>query len=282
MFYLDLKKSDDVVTIEFYEHDHGLGLKWAKALRDHIDEGWPIAQKHRIYNLNDQWTEAKIVNAISHCIEVINSYDPVIDYQIEGDSITQDDSNHLHHYFEILRGENEDPNEFYTNAPQAIKKYIEEYNVLIHRWEDLGSPGRIVVHFKERPVYPLDLEDYKHWTLNYEPGDIRLNYCHKGKPIWDVFKDGDDIVGEDNIRPQFKYSPDFSIGFNKGPGYIPAFKEWWVENQIKLGYTYKDPRAAIGQAVIGKFVGDPDDVKKYIYGATELLRVRHNGKSGKS
>lgn len=282
MFYIDLQKGDQEVTIQFCELDHPLGQRWAAALTKHLDNGWNIAQPHRIYNLNDQWSEANIVNAISHCIEVINTYKNVIDYQIQGDTITQDDSNHLHHYFEILRGENEDPNEFYINAPSSIKKYIEEYNVLIHRWEDLGKKGRIVAHFKERPVYDLEPEDYNHWTLDYQPGDIRLNYCHKGKTIFDVFKDQDDVVGEDNIRPQFKYSADFKFGFAAGPGWIKEFTEWWSSNHKQLGYEYDDPRAAIGDAVVGKIVGDPAEVEQYIYGSTKILRVRHDGKSGRS
>ena len=282
MFYLDLQKGNEEVTVEFYECDHSLGHKWADALRNHIDTKLPVSQPNRIYNLNDQWTEPNIVNAICHCIEVINTYKPVIDYQITGDSITQEDSNKLHHYFEILRGENESPNEFYINAPSLIKKYIEEYNVLIHRWEDLGLPGRIVVHFRDRPVFDLADEDYQHWTLDYQPGDIKLNYCHKGKTIFDVFKDQDDIVGEDNIRPQFKYSPDFNLGFIKGPGEIKQFNDWWIDNQEKLGYSFRDPKAAIGHAVVGKCVDDPEKVKQYIYGSTRILRVRHNGKSGRS
>lgn len=277
MFYLDLQKDNDIVTIEFQEVETALGKKWATALRNHIDTGAPVAQPYRIYNLNDEWSREIIVEKINECIDKINEYQNVIDYRI-ADTMTQEVSNRLHHYFEILRGENEDPNEFYINAPKDIKHYIEEYNVLIHRWEDYGSPGRIVVHMKDRPTFPLAEEDFKEWNLDYQPGDVRLNYCHKGKPLWDVFKDGDDVVGDDNIRPQFKYSADFSIGFNTGPGIKQNYLDWWDKQGPKLnalGFYKDDPKCAVGQAVVGKIIGDPTEVKQHILGSTKILGVRY-------
>jgi hypothetical protein len=279
VFYLDLKKGNYVATIKFKELDHSLSKKWAKVLKKHIDAGYPIAQPNRIYNLNNEWDELKIINQINQCIQTINNYKQFIDFKILSQQLSQTDSNILHHYFELMRGENDSPNEFYRDAPREIKKVIEEYNVLIHRWEDLGSYGRIVVHFKERPMFELDDEDYQHWTLNYEPGDIRLNYCHKGKTIWDCFKDGDDIVGDDNIRPQHRYSPDFNIIFGRGPGKTQAFVDWWERMSPKLnqlGFYQDDPKCAIGHAVIGKIQGDPDAVKKNILGATEILGIRYD------
>lgn len=278
MFYLDLRKHDDVVTIKFKEADHSLGKKWAVALRKHIDGNYPVAQPERIYNLNNEWSRSSIVVKLNECIDIINNYRPVIDFRLSG-SMTQQDSNKLHNYFEILRGENESPNEFYTNSPSHIKRCIEEYNVLIHRWEDYGSPGRIVVHLKDRPVYLLDEDDFRFWTLDYSPGDVRLNYCHKGKPLWDVFKDGDDIVGDDNIRPQFKYSPDFNITFGKGPGVTQRYLDWWKAMGSKLnniGLYKDDPKCAVGHAVIGKVIGDPYEVKEYVSGSTSILGVRYD------
>lgn len=279
MFYLDLNKNNEIVTVSFKEAEHSLGQKWARALRSHIDAGYPVAQPERIYNLNNIWTREVIIEKINNCIDTINNYTPVIDFKLTDSTMTQQDSNRLHHYFEILRGENEAPNDFYLNAPDTIRYCIEEYNVLIHRWEDYGSPGRIVVHMKDRPVYLLDDSDFQHWTLNFNPGDVRLNYCHKGKPLWDVFKDGDTVVGDDNIRPQFKYSPDFNITFAKGPGITKKYLDWWELNRSKLnaiGLYEEDARCAVGHAIIGKIIGDPIAVKDYILGATHIIGVRYD------
>jgi hypothetical protein len=278
MFYLDLEKDNNIVTIQFKECNHSLGQKWAAALRDHLDAGTYVAEPHRIYNLNQEWSEARIVTSLNECIDIVNNYKLVIDYRIEG-TMTQQVSNRLHHYFEVLRGENESPNQFYVDAPRDVKNAIQEYNILIHRWEDLGASGRIVVQLKDRPIFPLEDDDYLHWNLNFQPGDIRLNYCHKGKPIWDVFKDGDDVVGDDNIRPQFCYSADFSVGFNKGPGDVPQYHAWWEKMSPKLnqlGFYKNDPKCAVGLAVVGKIIGDPTEIKKEIYGTTKILGVRYD------
>lgn len=279
MFYLDLKKKDSVVTIGFKELDHVLARKWAEVLRTHIDNGHAIGQPNRIYNLNDQWTERAIIEKINECIDGINNYKEFIDYRVLGSRMTQQDSNKLHHYFELMRGENDKPNQFYEDSPPEIKAYIEEYNILIHRWEDLGSQGRIVVHLKDREMYELSDEDYQHWTLDYDPGDVRLNYCHKGKTIWDVFKDGDVHVGDDNIRPQHRFSPDFNITFGKGPGKSQKYLDWWkrmAPRLNELGFYQDDPKCAVGHAIIGKIVGDPDEVKRSILGSTEILGVRYD------
>lgn len=278
MFYLDLQKGNEVVTVKIAPYEHDLAQKWAAALRLEIDKGISFPQPDRVYNLNNQWTEASILEAINKQIDIINQYKPVIDFKAPAGTMSQDDSNKLHHYFEIIRGENEDPNQFYADAPKNVKFAIEEFNVLIHRWEDLGLPGRIVVHVKDRPVYPLAEEDFKHWTLDYHPGQVRLNYCHKGKPIWDVFKDQDEHVGAENIRPQFKYSADFSLSFSGGPGMRWNYVRWWHKNKEfleSLGYKYGDPKNAVGQAPVGQVVDDWRDVYHMIKGCTKILDVRY-------
>lgn len=279
MFYLDLEKDDgSVVSIAFQENDTSLGKKWANELKSIIDNGNPVAQPHRIYNLNNMWSEESIIKSINDCIEKINAYKPTIDYYIDTNTMTQEQSNKLHHYFEILRGENDDPNQFYIDAPSDIKLVIEEYNVLIHRWEDLGAPGRVVVHFKDRPMYAMEQEDFDAFTMSWKPGEVRLNYCHKGKPLYDVYKDKDDHIGEDNITPQSRYSADFNINFNSGPGLNADFIKWWDTHEEKLnslGFYLNDKRIALGWAVIGKVVGDPAEIKQEIMGSIKILGVRH-------
>ena len=150
MFHLDLLKNNETVTINFQENETQLGQKWAKALRDEIDKGITIPQPNRIYNLNDEWSESKVCDAINECIDIINAYDKIIDFRLNK-SMTQDDSNKLHHFFEIMRGENDEPNEYYLRSPKHVREAIEEYNVLIHRWEDLWINDhklQILNHYK--------------------------------------------------------------------------------------------------------------------------------------
>lgn len=280
MFYLDLEKYDGTITtISFKENETSLGKKWAALLKSELDNGCTVAQPERLYNLNNEWSEQRVIDEINTCIDKINDYSFFIDYRIQRTTMTQEDSNALHHYFELMRGENDDPNEYYKNAPREIRDVIEEYNVLIHRWEDLGTPGRIVVHFKDRPMFPMSDEDYDCWTLDYQPGDVRINYCHKGKHLYDVYKDNDQSIGDDNITPQSRYSPDFSIRFGAGPGLNAKILNWLNTNEEKLnslGFFLDDKKIALGQGVIGKVVGDPIDVKNQINGSIRILGVRYD------
>jgi len=279
MFYLDLEKDDGtVVSIKFQENNTSLGKKWATKLKKIIDNKNPVGQPHRIYNLNNQWNEASVIKSINNCIEKINAYKPTIDYYIDTDTMSQNQSNKLHHYFEILRGENDDPNQFYDDAPKDIKLIIDEYNVLIHRWEDLGALGRVVVHFKNRPMYKMEDEDFDAFTMRWKPGDVRLNYCHKGKPLYDVYKDADEDISGDNITPQSRYSADFNINFDHGPGLNVNFMNWWIEHEQKLnslGFN-GDKRMALGWAVIGRIIGDPGQVKQQIIGSTTIIGARYD------
>jgi len=279
IFYLDLEKEDgSTTTISIERAASNLAKKWSEALVNEINKGIHIPQPHRIYNLNNVWSDKMIISEINKCIDTVNNYKPVINDYLYNETMTQEDSNRLHHYFEMLRGENEAPNQFYLDAPKDVREVIEEFNILIHRWEDLNSPGRIVVHIYNREVYPLADEDFNEWNLDYQPGDVRLNYCHKGKPLWDVYKDGDEHVGDENIRPQFKYSADFSIGFNTGPGITQNYLDWWnrMGNKLNsLGLYQDDPKCAVGQAKVGKIIGDPTEVKKQIQGSVKLLTVRY-------
>lgn len=281
LFHLDLIKDNDIVTLDIEPLDTSLGRKWAQALAHEIDKGAVIPQTDRIYNLNEDWTERRVVEEINKRIDIINAYDNFIDYRV-GLPMTQNDSNRLHHYFEIMRGENDEPNEYYKSSPAHIKEAIEDFNVLIHRWEDLGAPGRIVVHIKDRPMYDLELEDFDAWTLEYQPGDVCINYCHKGKPLFDIFKDNDEVIGIDNIRPQSRYSADFNVGFNYGMARSPHLMEVfdnWLHRQDNLltsiGYPPGDPRRAIGKGRVGKVCGSAFLAKAKIWGAREILGVRY-------
>jgi len=280
MFYLDLEKKDgSICTVSFKENQSSLGQKWAAALREIIDRNNPVAQPDRIYNLNDEWNEAKIINKINECINTINQYIPgTIDFSLT-ETMTQADSNKLHHYFEIIRGENDQPNQFYIDSPENVKHAIEYYNILIHRWEYLGAPRRIVVHFSEREMFDMELDDYDCWTMNWRAGDVRINYCHKGKPIYDFFKDNDEEIGDDNITPQTRYSADFCINFNAGPGYPDRYYELWEEHKDflgNLGYTIDDPRSAVGQGIIGRIVGNPFVVREQVRGSVKILGARYD------
>ena len=97
-------------------------------------------------------------------------------------------------------------------------------------------------------------DDYTHFTLARKFGEVYINYCEVGKPLYDVYKDGDDIVGEDNIRPLRYYSCDFNTYFfnrsqNNVDKFLQGMNDWWDQNNnylTALGFTKGDPKNALG------------------------------------
>ena len=84
----------------------------------------------------------------------------------------------------------------------------------------------------------LEEDDFKHWTYAWQPGDVSLSYCITGKQLIDIWRDDDNIVGEENIKPLDVYSPSFEIYFRPGSFNYPEieqkFYDWWDENEKKL------------------------------------------------
>lgn len=168
-------------------------------------QGWPQSNKDLDYYKSE----------ILKQINIVNEYKPNTIHGFEKIS-DQDVLNYLHKFFEDLRGSADQGSEFYKNAPQNVKQAIDMFNVLIHECEhtmrNSDSPT-VIVTFGGRERFRLNEEDYNEFTFKWKYGEVYINYCEVGKPLLDVFKDEDEHVGDDNVRPQSYYSADFMIKF---------------------------------------------------------------------
>lgn len=253
-------------------YDTPIALKWFNCLEDQVlNIGNKSAEPDRLYNFPDNiWTEEKLVNELNACIEIINRRNKVITHTAYV-GMPQDQLNHLHHYFENLRGGTLTPADYWLSANEEEQVALERYNVIIHRAENFyhnqnaGSYfPRLVFRFKDRKRYELSDEDYQHFTLYRKFGEVYINYCEVGKPLYDVYKDGDDVVGEDNIRPLKWYSPDFTAYFHDRrttsvDNFLKGMDEWWDrnDNYLKaLGFTKGDPKNAIGNIPVAMLETD--------------------------
>ena len=94
-----------------------------------------------------------------------------------------------------------------------------------------------------------------------------------------MFKDKDDVVGEDNIRPLRYYSPDFTAHFydNSNDGFLKEMSKWWKENDqflSELGFKENDPKNAIGLIPIAMLeYTDKDQIIELVSKQKQLLRV---------
>jgi hypothetical protein len=264
-----LNSNNDEFEIEFESYDNSISDRWSMALYDQCQRDNRIIEPDRLYNFPDgQWTEEMIVNELNSCIDVLNRYSQVISHRAFV-GMPQEQLNNLHHYFENLRGGVLSPGSYYKSANALQRDCLDRYNVIIHRAENFysghtkqGVYPRIVSRFHNRQRYPLMDKDYQHFTFERYFGELYINYCEVGKPIYDVYKDNDDIVGEDNIRPLRFYSPDFTCYFhNRSLSSIQNFEngmnEWWDRNDnylTALGFTKGDPRNAMGYIPVGKLI----------------------------
>lgn len=247
-FLLHFKKS----TLKFKVRNTDIAERWYNELLSAIHRS-DFCEKDRIYNFGE--TIDDVMADLIHSAEMINSWDPIID-------LTKTDMNHLHKYFEIMRGSSENPATYFTNAPKYVRDHIDRYNVLIHKIEAFESGiKRMVIRSRARKRLMLDSNDYDKFTTDLKFGTAYINYCHVGKPLYDVFKDNDDIVGEHNIIPQSKYSSDMCILFSDVSYNVIDFFDWFDKKSNwlnSLGFNKDDPKIALGMIPVADLIISTD------------------------
>lgn len=264
-------------ALEYQVYNTDIAHRWSQLLEHQCCNDNQIYEKDRFYNFPDNtWSEEHIVNELNACIEQLNTANANIVERAEV-GMSQHTLNVLHHHFENLRGGVLSPGSFWVGANREAKAALERYNVLIHRAENFYNTGareqhfpRVVCRFNNRERIPLEDADYEHFTLAKNFGEVYINYCEVGKPLYDVFKDNDDVVGEDNIRPLRYYAPDFALYFHhtqpyKVDQFLADMEAWWDrnDNYLKaLGFSKGDPKNAIGYIPVAALteIHDIDDV----------------------
>lgn len=274
-FFVEFEENNNKLLLEFITYETPIGIKWAEELKAQLFRTEELNENDRLYNFGNNWPIERIVSKLNDCIQSINEWREFIPYKL-GIPVNQEILNKLHKYFEDMRGGVLSPGEFWNEAPENIKRCISDYNVLIHRLEDKNKKPRIVITFKNRSRHLLSDNDFDYFSTNSNFGEVYVNYCEVGKPLWDVFKDNDDVVGDHNIRPLKYYSADMSIFFGTSSmdSRMHLFDQWWHRNENflnSLGFHKKDKKLAIGHLPVAKMVKDPalsdqyyiDEISKY-------------------
>ena len=286
IFHLHLlnEKTGSLHTIDIQPANNVLGQSWSSLLKKAIlsKECW-LVETDRIYHLNDEWSKDNILAKMKNCIKIVNDYDNIINVNLD-DNIDQELMNHLHTFFEHLRGKDDNPPMWYINAPRNVKDAVTSFNVLIHRYEGFimnYKHGKITVSYKNRPTREMTLEEKSYFNLGMQPGDVYLKYCHKGKDLLDVFKDKDEHVGDENILPQHRISSDFNLNFSwsMNENRKNEFNEW-LQNKKEflksINIDIEDPSITIGKGVVGKII--TDDLKQLqdsIFGVTKIHDITY-------
>ncbi len=272
----------ETIQLSWNLRDSNIAQKYFRALKIAASTDY-IYRRERFYNFpNCIYTEARIVERLNKMIEVINNHKPGLIPEQATCGMNQDRMNHLHTYFEKYRGAIKKPHEVYKNAPWEVKEAFDEFNLMIHRYEDAGYSGRNAVqdsakfyltfgmssrliHYltfglRSKVIrYPLAKEDFAHFSFEQNFGSWIINYCEVGKPLHDVWRDGDLEIGHEAVLPLQYYSADamITLGHNitqeQSDHKKNEFYNWWDQNQgrlSELGFAKDNPRNSIGHLVV--------------------------------
>lgn len=239
--------------------------RWLTSLKRAIPHG--INENDRIYNMPNQcWNQTTLCAELVSCMKNIEEfYENFFDVW-PNPGMDHKTTNLMHVAFETLRGSIDQPSDLYINAPYGVQMEICRYNVLIHRWESMimQGPPRFVCTFKEPFKEQLLDEDYRHFSIGHTYGAMVINYPQVGKQLLDVYRDGDDAVSSEAIRPMDRYGAGFSVRFlevdqKQAFNTRFAFNGWFYKNHAylsSLGFRLGDPKLAIGYIQVADMIED--------------------------
>ena len=230
---------NETIDIEFDIFKTEIAQLWA----EEVNKNYEIFEDFRLKGFPNSGKDLEYYRKIlTEQVIVVNEYKPNTISVVE--IKTQEDLNYLHKFFEDLRGEAIEGTEFFQTAPNHVQDAICKFNIYIHECEHImrhyTAYPEITCTYRDRPRYDLRQQDYELFTFKWEFGTVYINYCEVGKPLLDVFKDQDDHVGHDNVRPLKYYSSDFTIKF--GPdtpeayynARVRMFNEWYEKQNYQF------------------------------------------------
>lgn len=240
-FQVILTNDHEDLHLEFNLRNTDIAEKWYQEL----SKNYELYETDRFSDWGESHSE--IVTEIHQQIDIINEYDKVVDFKLDQNP-SQEELNHLHKFFEDLRGEVCQMTPWYAGAPAQVKTALIKLNVLIHQLESSkrtkNKHPTAVITFKNSPRINLDKEDYKNFTYRWTSGTAYINYCQVGKTILDVFKDKDSIA--EGVRPQIYYSADFMIKFGPSTNlFVYILKSIWLKFWL-MRQNYKFENLSLG------------------------------------
>lgn len=271
--------------LQWEPYETSLARRWIDSLQRAIPKG--LGEPDRVYNFpGSDWSRERIADEINACLDVIGTQHAV-DLRATA-TMSQADFNELHRLFERIRGDREEGTDEWRFSTPAVQAALQQYNVLIHRWEDHvrneARPkklARFVASFLEKNYEPLEEADYEQFRIDRTYGELALNYCQVGKTIWSAQMDGDEHIDE-GIRPLEWLSADFTAGFFpvglKRAVELRAGIDAWLDRHRdrleRFGLVRENPRLGIGDLYVARLLNTPEQVEAAITGRTRIESVR--------
>jgi hypothetical protein len=203
------------LVLEFELYPIEIVEKWKQKVLLAQAKNYEIDNPQRFYGLHNlEIEQQKSLNILNQCIETINSYQIIIDRQINNVS-DQDTLNYLHHIFEVYHGLlDQQTTEYWKQAPCNVKKALADLNIAVHRVESVqhgNTPRFVVTYFKLPKKDTLTNNDFEHLTNCFSFGGLYLNYVEIGKTLEDLLRDNDQYIHPEAFKPWNYFSADFKV-----------------------------------------------------------------------
>ena len=258
---------EDDLTLTYNINETSIAQRWATLLDEAIQH-YTIDDPKRLYGFDTLDIERqKAVDAINHCVDVINEYSPGFVERRMTPELIQDDLNYLHHIFEVYHGMLNKPHEFFLEAPKEVRQALGQLNLEVHRCEAMAEgtvrkmlPTHLVTYY-DQPRGPgirtLEDRDYEHFTDYFEYGTVYLLYVEIGKTLQDMAIDDDDHISDEAYKPFRHYASDFVIRYwESSVGSINKFrkiyKAHYDANETFYEYKYSHPYNRPGNIPLAK------------------------------
>lgn len=202
-------------VLEFELYPIEIVEKWKRKVLLAQAKNYEIDDPKRFYGLHNKKVEQeKSLHIINECIKTINSYQEIINRQIN-DINDQDTLNYLHHIFEVYHGLLDQQNtDYWNNAPSNVRKALADLNIAVHRVESVqhsNTPRFVVTYFSLPKKDRLTNDDYEYLTNCYSFGGLYLNYVEIGKTLEDLMRDNDQYIHPEAFKPWNYFSADFKV-----------------------------------------------------------------------
>ena len=194
---------DGDLELKFQIRDTPVAELWVERMQ--ARGSYPLDHPDRFYGFGTlEQEQLRAVEYIQHCIATINAHEIIIHRSFE-----------YTRYHGLLDQQNTD---YWSHAPDAVKKALAELNLAVHRCETVAKqtrPRLVCTWYGMPKAHQLGLalqDQYGDSQIKF--GTVYLNYCEIGKTVEDLANDKDKYIGDDAFRPFDHYSADFNIQFH--------------------------------------------------------------------
>lgn len=283
--FCDPITKENEYDIPFVLADNSTSLKWLKLLYEDIYINKLTWNNDRYVGFEtNRLTKKDMADELNRLIAVCEKERPGYFNFVADENMTQEDFNRMHVWFEVYRGELNNPHEFFITGTEEFKYAIERFNQVIHMWEKIERYEKLklsMITFNiGGKIIDLEEDDLQNFQLCKSKNTIYLSYIMRGKNLVDLWLDQDHHIGDDNVR-SYKFlgssfmlqtfgwsedhcdhmKKDFNLWFDRNSNYLNS-----------LGFYKGDPKSTIGWSPLAH--STLDDIKSIIESRQFLKKIK--------